>query len=394
MFSSSQTPPIYLDYNASTPISENVKLSIMDILDVYGNPSSTHSMGMLANKILEDSRENIAEYLHIDPRHMVFTSGATESNNIIFNSHDGLIITAMSEHSSIVNSIKARKEKGCILPICSAGHINLNLLENKLKEEQGQANTQPILLSLALVNGVNGVIAPIEAIMALVEKYQILIHWDCTQALGKMPLDMDKLNPDYLVASGHKLGALKGVGILYYKSQIKTMSHGGGQELGVRSGTENILAIHSLSQAITHINIPHYHQHTSQLIDHIHKKITDSLKIDNIKQTDKHNEIFLFSRYSKVNTIQSINNTIILAMKNKTSAQQFMLFDMAGFCLSIGSACTSSKTDANNWLEPQEISDTYKNLSQSILRISIGLQTTKEEIDSFIDKWLSIYLST
>ena len=242
---------IYLDNSATTPLCESAKKKIAFILDeCWGNPSSIHHVGVLAKEELDKARKIIACRLSCREDEVYFTSGGTESNNIaILGAAEKMarrgnkIITTSAEHPSVENVMKALESKGfnvIRLPVGENGSINIQDLIREIDEKT-------VLVSVMLVNNELGSINPVQLIKraAMMKKSPAIIHCDAVQAFGKMPVKPEKLGVDLLTVSSHKIHGPKGAGALYIRKGVSILSpvHGGGQEKGVRSGTEAMPAV-------------------------------------------------------------------------------------------------------------------------------------------------------
>ncbi len=256
------TLSIYLDNSATTPLCKSAKKKMLDVLDnCWANPSSIHHLGVIAKDELEDARKIIASKISCREDEVYFTSGGTESNNIaIFGAVEKLsrrgnkIITTAVEHPSVENPIKSLENKGfnvVRLPVGENGSINIQDLIREVDEKT-------ILISIMLVNNELGSINPVELIKkaVMMKKSPALIHCDAVQAFGKMPLKVEKLGVDLMSISSHKIHGPKGAGALYIRKSVNIVSpvYGGGQEKGVRSGTEPMPALCGFGAAAEDLN--------------------------------------------------------------------------------------------------------------------------------------------
>ncbi|MGE5203836.1 MAG: aminotransferase class V-fold PLP-dependent enzyme, partial [Acidobacteriota bacterium] len=238
--------PVYLDYHATTPVDPRVLEAMLPwFTEKFGNPGSvTHAYGREAAAAVERAREQVASLIGADPREIVFTSGATESNNLAIKGaahfhreeRDGIVALA-TEHKCVLESVRALEREGfraAILPVQADGLVDLALLEAALDE-------RTVAVSAMAAHNEIGVLQPLEAIGALCRERGILFHTDAAQAVGKIPIDVDALGVDLLSISGHKMYGPKGIGALYVRrrprARIAPLFDGGGQERGLRSGT-------------------------------------------------------------------------------------------------------------------------------------------------------------
>ncbi len=246
---------IYLDHNATTPIA----LEVVEAMEPYwgekyGNPSSNHSLGRLAKQGLEEARGQIAELLGCLPEEIVFTSGGTESNNMVIKgvahslSEKGRhIITTAIEHPAVTNPCLFLRNQGydiTFLPVDATGQVDLESVREAIRPST-------ILISVMHANNETGTIQPIEQIGTLAREAGVLFHTDAAQSAGKIPVDVSELNVDFLSLAGHKMYAPKGVGALFLKKglRLEPFMHGAGQESGRRAGTENVMFTVGLGRA-------------------------------------------------------------------------------------------------------------------------------------------------
>lgn len=238
---------IYLDYNATTPVEKEVAEEIQPFFyENYGNPSSTHKLGKFAKDALENARKRVSDLIGCLPDEIVFTSGGSELNNMVLKGvalslkeKGNHIITSQIEHPAIINPCKYLERLGykvTYLPVDRFGMVNPEDVKNSITDKT-------ILITIMHSNNEVGTIQPIEEIGQISREYQILFHTDAAQSVGKIPINVKKLNVDFLSIAGHKLYAPKGVGALYIREgiSIEPLIHGAGQEFGMRAGTENVI---------------------------------------------------------------------------------------------------------------------------------------------------------
>ena len=243
---------IYMDNAASTPINKDVVTIMLRYMEqTYGNPSSIHREGRMAKRGVEDARRHVADLINADPSEIFFTSGGTESNNAILR-HPNYknIITTQIEHDSVLEPCRSREAQESdrvnitYLPPDEFGMISPESLESAITKHTD-------LVSIMTANNEVGTIQPIEEVSAVCKKYNVHLHTDMVQAVGKIPIDVKRMGVDAASISSHKLGGPKGIGALYIRNgvELSPLIYGGGQEKGFRSGTENVPAIVGFGQA-------------------------------------------------------------------------------------------------------------------------------------------------
>lgn len=355
---------IYLDYNATRPLRYTARQELVQGFELCGNPSAVHSSGNAARRLIENSRDTIAHALKIESRRIIFTSGATESNNIVLKNFKGRVIISAIEHSSVYKV----RDDAIICRVTNSGVIDLNHLEQLLLETD-----EPTLVSIIAAHNETGVIQPMEKIQELTKKFSVVLHTDATQALGRTQLNWSSF--DFISFSGHKIGAMAGIGILVVNPNypLQPLMHGGGQERSYRPGTANLLGILSLKAIIQEALDEDWTQ-TKKLRNYLELQILEISPLS-----------IIFGRSEN-----RIPNTSLLTMPNVTSSTQVMSFDLNNICISAGSACSSGTVKTSHTLKGMGYSDAVAN---SGLRISLSPDTTKREVDQFINIWKKIYLS-
>ena len=249
--------PIYLDYNATTPIDKEVADEMNSIIQhQYGNPSSSYEIGRNSKKAIENARKQVASLINAQPEEIVFTSCATESNNIAIqgvafaNQAKGKhIITSAIEHPAVIEVCSYLELQGfevTYLPVDTKGRVNPHDVEKAIRPDT-------ILITIMHANNEVGTIQPISEIAVVAREKNILFHTDAAQSVGKIETDVDRLGVDLLTIAGHKLYAPKGIGALYVKqgTKIQKIMYGASQEKGIRPGTENLVHSVALGKACT-----------------------------------------------------------------------------------------------------------------------------------------------
>lgn len=365
--------PIYLDYNATTPIdSEVIKFMQPYLKKYFGNPSSSHYFGQKAKEAVEKARSQVADFLNCNSNEIIFTSGGTESNNyaiqgVAFTLRDkgNHIITSKIEHPSVLESCKFLQSNGfeiTYLPVNEFGLINLSDIEKAIKP-----NT--ILITIMHANNEIGTIEPIEQVSRLAEKYNIFVHTDAVQSAGKIPTKVANLGVNMLSIAGHKIYAPKGVGALYIQQGIKLekLIHGAGQENNKRAGTENVLEIVGLGKACEIAGRDLDKNEANMRI--MRDRLYNGLK-------KKINDLKLNSRFENC-----LPNTLSLSFKNIDS--NLLLGKINNrLAISSGAACHSGKSEASGVLKAINVPYEW---AKGTVRFSTGKLTTLDEIDAAVD---------
>ena len=368
---------LYLDYQATTPLDKRVLDEMMLTMTTeFGNAhSKSHSFGWEAERLVEKAREQVANVIGADAKDIIFTSGATESNNLAikgvarFNKSDkkNHIITVQTEHKCVLESCRYLELKEgfkiTYLSVGSDGLINLEELKNAITD-----NT--ILVSVMGVNNEIGVIQDLKSIGKICRERGVYFHTDCAQAFGKIPLNVDEMNIDLMSISGHKIYGPKGIGALYVRRKprvkIEAIINGGGQERGLRSGTLAVPLIVGLGKA-------------SQLMQEDGEK--DKQKIDKFA-----NQIINeFSKIKKVDLNGSLEHRWMGCLNFSFAGVEGESLMMAinDIAVSSGSACTSATLDPSYVIKAIGTKD---ELAHSSIRVGLGRFTTQEEVDYFIKR--------
>ncbi len=366
---------IYLDYNATAPLHKNVIKKIQNLkFEEFGNPSSVHKIGRNSKKIVEEVRRNILSILKAKNYDLIFTSGATESNNLaikgfIKKNNIKTIFSLHTEHASVIDVVKNLDIEKKFFNINSNGNVNLKEIEELLSKQ-----TSPFLVSIMFANNESGIIHPINEIAKIVRKYKGIIHCDGVQGLGKIEIDLDSLDVDLFSISSHKIGGPTGIGALLIntRNNISPEITGGGQEKNLRSGTENFLGIVGFGEAINEVN------NLAKICNSEIKNNRDLLEA-NLKKLS--NEIKIFGEDTN-----RLANTCYFAYPSMTSENQVIALDQKGICVSSGAACSSGKVEPSHVLKAMQVDEKY---IHSAIRVSLGWDSTKEQIETFFNIWKS-----
>ena len=361
---------IYLDYQATTPVDKRVIDKMIPYFgEIYGNPHSrNHSFGWEAEQAVEVARENVAKIIGANPKEIIFTSGATESNNLaikgladFYGDKKNHIITCVTEHKCVLESCRLLSERGfevTYLQVNKDGLIDIKDLESKI-------NDKTLLVSIMGVHNEIGVIQPLKEIGEICRKNSVFFHTDCAQAIGKIKLDVNEMNIDLLSISGHKIYAPKGVGALYVRRKprvrITAMMSGGGQERGMRSGTLSPALCVGLGEAC---------RICADEIDEESKRIT---KLKNIFLEGIHGECAdIFINGSETNRVPGNINLSFAYVEGES-----LMMGIKNLAVSSGSACTSASLEPSYVLKALGVSE---ELAHTSLRIGIGRYTSEKDI--------------
>lgn len=361
---------IYLDYSATTPVDKEVLEEMMPFFSKqYGNAASLHEMGNIAKETIENARENISTKANGKDHKLIFTSGGTESNNFALkglafaNKEKKHIITTKIEHDCVLNTSRFLERNGykvSYLPVDKEGFINLEELEKEITKDT-------LLVSIIHGNNEIGTIQNLKEISKIVHEKKSLLHTDACQSFTKVPIDLKKEEIDLMTINAHKIYGPKGVGGLFVKEGIKLepLLHGGGHEFKLRSGTSNVPGIVGFGKSVNIIKEKDI-LHMEKLRDHLIKGLSDI------------EDSWINGPLGKNRLCNNVNVTFRYAEGESI----LLLLDHKGIEVSTGSACSS------NTLEPSHVLRALGLVQEDThgsIRISIGKETTKEDIDYTID---------
>ncbi|HUU27153.1 MAG TPA: cysteine desulfurase NifS [archaeon] len=359
---------VYFDNNATTMVAPEVIEAMQPYWSkLYGNPSSIHSFGGEVRKDVEKAREQVAALLGAKAGEIVFTGGGSESDNMAIlcaleaaGPEKKHVITTKVEHHAVLKVCDYLKTKGyrvTELDVNIDGALDLDQLDRSIT-----INTA--LVSIMWANNETGVISPIEKIVEIVKSKGVLFHTDAVQAVGKIPLDLSKIPVDFLAASGHKLHAPKGIGVLFVREgvDLPPLIHGGHQEGGRRAGTENVPAIIGFGKA-AEIALEHMDE-----------------KNERVRRMREKFETGILSRCkgTRINGRNRLPNTSNITFGYVEGEAVLLMLDDLGICASSGSACTSGSLEPSHVLKAMGLDESS---IYSSIRFSISRYTTQEEID-------------
>ena len=367
---------IYLDNAASTAVHPEVVKEMMPYFDSqYGNPSSIHQFGRKAKNAIQKARKQVAALIGAEPDEILFTSGGTESNNTILygitklqGSHldQNHIITSSIEHEAILQPCKEFEKIGIkitYLPVDEHGIVDPNDIANSI-------NSHTVLVSIMLANNEVGTLQPIKEISEICKKYQIPLHTDAVQAVGKVPINVKELGIDALSVSSHKINGPKGIGALFIKKGLRVSPQilGGGQENGMRSGTENVTSIVGFGKACEiakerlNENISHFEILHSSMLSRVVKEISH-VKLNGHPEKRIFNNIHL--------TFMGVNGEDLI-----------IKLDEHGIAASTGSACSVHTQKASHVLKAMGFN--HEQITGS-LRMSFGYMNTLDEVEQVVE---------
>lgn len=364
--------PAYFDYNATSPLHPELYAKVTEWLAVWGNASSVHSHGRESKKVLREARQSLAEVLNVSPLELIFTSGGSEGNNSVIcgllDSPQALtkkeLITTTVEHPSVSQAMSYVEQRGYKvhrIAVDRNGVFDFEHFEKVLSEKT-------LLVSIMLANNETGVILPIDKITHLCKEKGAFTHTDAVQALGKIPVSLPELGVDFATFSGHKFYALKGTGFIYARrgQEFFPYIHGGGQERGRRSGTENVLAIATMGFMAEKLkDISSYYESMKSTRDYFEQQIIK--RIPNLSINAKE--------------ASRLPNTSSVVVSGVYGESLLMSLDVKGFSVSTGSACSSGSSEPSGVLQSMGLD---RNEAQNTLRVSLGWMTTREDVDAFI----------
>ena len=372
---------IYLDYNASTPVDEHVLATMLPYFnEIFGNPSNGyHWQGRKAARAIEDARDAVADFIGAQASEIVFTSGATESNNLAIlgfaqasskgrNDHSRTrIVISRVEHKAVLQPAKILADEGfevVYLPVDSLGIV-------KVEDAKKLINDQTLLVSIQAANNETGVIHPIAALVDIAHQHGAIFHCDAAQAIGKIPVDVKAWNVDMLSLSGHKFYGPKGVGALYlkgghFRSTLAPLCFGGSQEKGIRPGTENVPAIVGLGKAsrLAQELLEKERQRIQQLRDLMERRLLEQLS----------------SAFVNGAGAERLPNTINLTVPGVPA--DVLLLNLPDVMMGTGAACSSGTPSPSHVLLAMGLN---AELASATIRISLGRFTSVDEIDQAVN---------
>ncbi len=360
---------VYADHAATTQLDPEALAAMMPLLtEEYGNASQLYSFARTPKKALQEARKSIADCIGAEPEEIFFTSGGTESDNwaikeTMLTKRSGTIVTSSIEHHAVLHSCHAMERLGCSVlrvPVHADGCVDVDWLTQNFPENAG-------IVSVMYANNEIGTIQPIQELARLAVDHGVLFHTDAVQAVGHVPIDVRALGVDMLSASAHKFNGPKGVGFLYLRKGTALMPYadGGGQERGLRAGTENVAAIVGMAAALQK-NCKSMQEHMNHLMK-LEKQLLMRLQecqLDFIRNGG---------------TGEHIPGNLSLSFRGMEGEVLLHRLDLMGICVSTGSACNSEATELSHVLSAIGVPREY---AYGTIRVSLGYENTEEEVDA------------
>jgi cysteine desulfurase len=368
---------VYFDWNATTPLREAARQALQDALAVPGNPSSVHAEGRAARRLVEDARERVARLAGARPADVIFTSSGTEANALALTPdietadekrpRDRLFMSAI-EHASVRTGGRFPRAAVEDLPVDADGRLDLAGLAQSL------ARASRPLVSIMLANNETGVVQPVAEAAALAHAAGGLLHVDAVQAAGRIACDIDTLGADLLTLSAHKIGGPKGVGALIRSGEdihfADPLIRGGGQERGMRAGTENVAGIAAFGAAAA-ASLTRRAEEAAAMLNQ-RNRLEAGLKAITP-------QAIIFGE-----STERLPNTTLFALPGMKAETGVIAFDLEGVAVSSGSACSSGKVQPSHVLAAMGVSPA---LVQGAVRASLGWETTERDIERFLEAW-------
>jgi cysteine desulfurase len=369
------TSRIYLDWNATAPLRPQARAAMLSVLEAVGNPSSIHAEGRIARRLIEQAREQVAALFGADVSRVTFTSGGTEANMLALvpeNAADTrqLLLVSAAEHPSVRGGGRFPADSVEQIPITDRGQVDLTALDHRMALAKRRGDRP--LVSIMLANNETGIVQPVAAAAPIVREAGGRMHVDAVQAAGRIPCHLRELGADLVTVSGHKLGGPKGVGALIRADARPTepLIKGGGQEGGMRAGTENVMGIVGFGAACVAANealIEEYPQMRA-LRDRLEQGLRDFTP-----------DVVIFGA-----EVERLPNTTLFAVPGLKAETAVIAFDLDGIAVSSGAACSSGKVQPSHVLAAMGVAPP---LARGAVRVSLGWTTTESEVERFLSAW-------
>ena len=368
---------VYLDWNATTPLRAEARAAMAAAWEIQGNPSSVHSEGRQARRLVEEARAAVADAVGATAQNVVFTSGGTEANALALT--PGLrrasapvverLLASAIEHASVLSGGRFPPRAIATVGVTRVGVLDLDRLRMALRDGP------PALVSVMLANNETGAVQPVAEAAEMVRAAGGLLHVDAIQAFGKIPFDINVLNADMVTLSAHKIGGPKGVGAVVLAEGLlgfEPLLRGGGQERGHRAGTENVPGIAGFGAAVR--AAMGALERDSARVESLRNRLESGLR--------RTPGAVIFS-----DSVKRLPNTTLFTVPGLRAETAVIGFDLAGIAVSSGSACSSGRVQPSHVLEAMGFGP---EMAQGAVRISLGWSTSAEEIDCCIEAWRTL----
>ncbi len=361
----------YFDWNATTPLRDEARAAMVAVLGPPGNASSVHGEGRIARRVVEEARVRVATMVGAEARDVTFTSGATEANTLALNGfpgHDRLFISAV-EHPAVKAGGNFPADAIEEVSVDGSGVIDLDALR------RGLGRSKHPLVSVMLANNETGVIQPVADVADIVHAANGVLHVDAVQGIGKIGCQINDLKADLISVTGHKFGGPQGAGALVRRGNVKVepVIRGGGQERGLRAGTENVAAIAGLGAACAAV-IANWRDEVARMA-RLRDRVETAIKAQ-LPQA------VIFGEAAP-----RLPNTTLFAIPGIKAETALIAFDLAGIALSAGSACSSGKVHGSPVLAAMGVEPA---LAQGALRISLGRTTTDRDVENLLEALIKV----
>jgi cysteine desulfurase len=366
----------YLDYNATAPVRPEARLAVDAALGCTGNPSSVHGAGRAVRALVETSREAVAQLSGAaTPTDVVFTGSGTEANNLALRGlRPARILASAIEHPSVLRPAAEQQGGFGLVPVDGDGVVQLGALEDMLAATAGDGT---VLVTVMMANNETGVVQPVDDVVRLAHDAGALVHVDAVQAAGRIVLDFEGLGCDTMALSAHKIGGPKGIGALVVRPGLELVPiiRGGGQERGLRAGTENVPGIAGFGEAAAAVC----------------KELADGKEIVRQRRLRDRVEAAVAAASNTARFLGAgaprLANTSCISLPGSAAETQVIAFDLAGIAVSSGSACSSGKVEPSHVLAAMGVDEAA---AGSAIRVSLGFATTEDDADAFIAEWTRI----
>jgi cysteine desulfurase len=362
---------LYLDWNATAPLHPAARDAVLRALDMFGNPSSVHGEGRAVRAAIEGARRQVAALVGADPAHVVFTSGATEAANMVLTPDFRMGRTPMAighlyhsaiEHPAIREGGRFGKDRTSEIAVTADGVVDLDHLQSLLAGHD--KSTGLPMVAVMLVNNETGVVQPVAEVANIVQAHGGLLVVDAVQAAGRIALDINALGADFIIVSSHKIGGPKGAGAVVSRGEVlmpRALIHGGGQEKGHRSGTENSLAVIGFGAA-AEVAVREFDERNARIFA-LRGQLEDGMR-------NAAPDVVIYGADQ-----QRVSNTTFFTLPGLKAETGQIAFDLEGVALSAGAACSSGKVGESHVLVAMG-----RDPKLGALRMSLGFSTTEEDI--------------